>query len=69
MRPTERIEPMLALLREVWWKYPDQRLGQIIGNACRAEPTEPKGIGAYRDPFNIEDDEVWAGLGRLAGKE
>lgn len=64
MRPAERIEPMLDLLRKAWLASPDQRLGQLIGNACRDEPIEDE-VGAYRDPFNVEDDEVWANLRRM----
>lgn len=59
-RPVGRIEPMLALLREAWQANPDQRLGQLIGNAARATEFAP-----YRDPFNVEDDEMWAGLTRI----
>lgn len=71
-RPVQRIEPMLDLLRRVWEKYPDQRLGQVIGNAARLPAPEgaPSWIGGpYRDPFNVEDDEMWAGLRALASLE
>lgn len=65
-RPVERIEPMLALVRQAWLKYPDQRLGQIIGNAARDPEVENwAGHGEYRDPFNIEDDAMWEGLRRM----
>lgn len=67
-RPAERIEPMLDLLRQAWEKHPDQRLGQLIGNAGRGEPTEGEPHGRYRDPFNVEDDEMWKGLERLGGE-
>lgn len=62
-RPVDRIEPMLALLAEAWRRYPDQRLGQLIGNACRDPHGAP--MQDYRDPFNVEDDETWEGLKRL----
>lgn len=65
-RPAARIEPMLALLRAVWERHPDQRLGQLIGNAARGETTPAAPFGEYRDPFNVEDHEVWEGLRRLA---
>ena len=58
---------MLTLLAAAWRRHPDQRLGQLIGNAAR-DPVAVNefGHGEYRDPFNIEDDEMWAGLERLA---
>jgi hypothetical protein len=56
-RPIDRIAPMLAEVERVWRAHPDWRLGQVIGNAAR----EP-GHGAYRDPFNVEDDAMWQGL-------
>jgi hypothetical protein len=66
----DRIEPMLALLREAWYRYPDQRLGQLVGNAARdAEDANVFGYGRYRDPFNVEDDEMWEGLKTLAKGE
>lgn len=65
MRPPERIEPMLSLLREAWLRNPDQRLGQLVGNAAR-EPRAGDPRGRYRDPFEVEDDEMWKGLERMA---
>jgi hypothetical protein len=62
-RPVDRIDPMLTLLRAAWYANPDQRLGQIIGNACR-DPY--KATDDYRDPFTVEDDETWEGLRRMA---
>jgi hypothetical protein len=67
-RPPARIQPMLDLLRQAWEKHPDQRLGQIIGNAARRDPEKGEAVGRYRDPFNVEDDEMWKGLERLAGE-
>lgn len=55
---------MLVLLREAWVRNPDQRLGQLIGNAAR-DTSRPAGSD-YRDPFNVEDDELWKGLERMA---
>jgi hypothetical protein len=63
-RPDARIEPMLELLRLAWERFPDQRLGQLIGNAAR-DPALAAGDD-YRDPFEVEDDQVWQGLERLA---
>lgn len=64
MRPAARRVVMLALLERAWDQYPDQRLGQLIGNAGRVPSSV--GLGEYRDPFNVEDDEMWDGLRRLA---
>jgi len=66
-RPEERIDAMLKLLAAAWRRHPDQRLGQIIGNAARVENSAAE--SSYRDPFDVEDDEMWAGLQRLAGEE
>lgn len=67
MRPEQRITLMVSLIERVWRENPDWRLGQVVGNAARKhDPPLPQGMGAYRDPFNVEDDEVWAGLQRLA---
>jgi len=61
---------MLGLLEEVWRKYPDMRLGQLVANLAR-DPHRPTGIidmetgevvSNYRDPFNVEDDEMWSAL-------
>jgi hypothetical protein len=66
MRPRERIEPMVTLLHEAWSRNPDQRLGQLIGNAAR-EPRDGDPRGRYRDPFDVGDDEMWKGLERMVG--
>ena len=39
MRDPARIDPMLELVRQVWMRSPDLRLGQLIVNAVR--PGEP----------------------------
>ncbi|WP_237722793.1 hypothetical protein, partial [Singulisphaera acidiphila] len=39
MRAPERIDQVLAVVREVWYRYPDLRLGQLIVNAV--QPDEP----------------------------
>ena len=46
------MEPMFPLLREAWERNPDQRLGQLVGNAGR-EPTDGDPRGRYRDPFYV----------------
>ena len=61
-RDPNRINSCLEILRRVWNKNPDLRLGQIVCNASRD-----------RDPFYIEDDllmdlmEKVASLGEDAG--
>ena len=37
MRDVNRIEPTLARIGEIWKKYPDLRLGQLILNLGREE--------------------------------
>ena len=66
-RPAERIGPMLELIRKAWEVNPDQRLGQLVANAGR-DPERPPGED-YRDPFEVEDDELWRGLERMAKGE
>lgn len=57
MRDPDRIDRILELLRAAWKRNPDQRLGQLVLNACRGEPRWP-------DVFNVEDDKLEAGLRR-----
>lgn len=38
MRDPKRIKPLLERIRKVWTKYPDLRLGQMVGNAYRGDP-------------------------------
>ena len=35
MRDPARIDRMIELLRLVWKRYPDLRLGQLVVNLCR----------------------------------
>ena len=48
MRDPNRIEPMLQLIRDIWYKAPDLRLTQLIMNA----------LNMNLDPYYIEDDEL-----------
>jgi len=48
MRDPKRIEPILQLIREIWNKYPDLRLTQLIMNVLRMN----------QDPYYIEDDKL-----------
>jgi hypothetical protein len=70
MRNPDRIPEILQVLGEVWMKYPDLRLGQIIDNAryfnedgtLRDDPGAPA--------FITEDNLMLEGLlGILAWKE
>jgi uncharacterized protein YihD (DUF1040 family) len=55
MRDPDRIDPILALLREVWTQSPDLRLGQLIVNAIRPNQPAPQ-------VFSAEDDKLVEGL-------
>lgn len=48
MRDPKRIEPMLELIREIWYKYPDLRLTQLIMNALKMN----------QDPYYVEDEKL-----------
>ena len=45
MRDPKRIDVILTALSNIWHKYPDMRLGQLIGNVL-------EGVGLYY----VEDD-------------
>jgi len=46
MRDPNRIEPILGLIREIWHRYPDLRLTQLIMNALKMA----------KDPYYVEDE-------------
>jgi len=48
MRDPKRIEPMLQLIREVWYTCSDLRLTQLIMNALRTN----------QDPYYVEDERL-----------
>jgi uncharacterized protein YihD (DUF1040 family) len=48
MRNPERIEPMIALIRKIWYRAPDLRLTQLIMNALKMND----------DPYYVEDDKL-----------
>lgn len=52
MRDPNRIEPMLALIRKIWYEQPDLRLTQLIMNA----------LAMNKDPYYIEDEHLEASL-------
>lgn len=56
MTDTDRIDEILSLLREVWMRDPDLRLGQLVVNAARMRDPE------IVDVFNIEDGTLRKGL-------
>ena len=58
MRDPKRIDPMLAALKELWVKYPDMRLCQLMLAAS-----------GLRDPFYLEDDEFLTKLERMVKED
>ena len=50
MRDPKRIEEVLNVLRNVWYEFPDLRLGQLLINT-----TPPK---YEQEIYYIEDDEM-----------
>ncbi len=59
MRHPERIDQVLAVVREVWHRYPDLRLGQLIVNAV--QPDEP-----CSQVYSVEDTALVRKLESLA---
>jgi uncharacterized protein YihD (DUF1040 family) len=51
MRDPKRIARTLNALEHYWRRYPELRLGQIVGNFARDS-----------DPYYIEDDDLAAAL-------
>jgi hypothetical protein len=62
MRDPARIDQMLELLREVWTRSPDLRLGQLIVNAVR--PSDP-----CPEVFSIEDTVLARRFQRMLERE
>ena len=48
MRDPKRIEPILQLIRDIWYISSDLRLTQLIMNALKMN----------QDPYYIEDDKL-----------
>tara|TARA_R110002074_G_scaffold402324_1_gene606973 strand:- start:22947 stop:23138 length:192 start_codon:yes stop_codon:yes gene_type:complete len=63
MRDPDRIDPIIDKLRELWKKYPDLRLGQLVKNAIRFSPDNES------DVFMTEDDVTLKGLNYLLDHE
>lgn len=60
MRNHERIRPIMREIAQIWAKYPDMRLGQLLVNATQRPET---GLGSL---FYIEDDELLDALRAFA---
>ncbi len=58
MRDPARIDPLLELVRQVWVRSPDLRLGQLIVNAVR--PGQP-----CPEVFAVEDTVLARRLERM----
>ena len=56
MRDPDRIPEMLELLRKVWQRHPDLRLGQLVFNAARMSDA------GIEDVFSVEDGSLRKGL-------
>lgn len=62
-RNPNRIRPILDTIEQIWMRQPNQRLGQLILNACVQEPIN-KHYGPQRifqevsDIFYFEDDDL-----------
>jgi uncharacterized protein YihD (DUF1040 family) len=59
VRDPKRIETVLSILRAIWLKNPDLRLGQIVVTAARPEQPCP-------EVFSIEDEVLLQGLSEYA---
>ena len=52
MRDPDRIEPMLQLIKDIWYTQTDIRLTQMIMNA----------LEMHQDPYYVEDDRLYKAL-------
>jgi len=52
MRDPNRIEPIIQLIKEIWYTYPDLRLTQLIMNALKMN----------QDPYYVEDEKLHKAL-------
>ena len=48
MRDPKRIETVIKILTKAWKRYPDLRLGQLLGNTC----------AHIEELYYLEDDEL-----------
>lgn len=58
MRDPVRIEPLLKLIKEIWTRHPDLRLGQLLD--CAREEVDHD-----IDMFYVEDELLRVGLEAL----
>jgi len=63
MRDPARIDRMLALVREIWQRSPDLRLGQLFAAARNYTPLDNAAV-----TFHVEDDIIEDGLRTWAGE-
>ena len=55
MRDPDRLDPMLYTIRQIWQRYPDMRLGQLLVNAINPNTPCP-------EIFHAEDEVLLAKL-------
>ena len=67
MREQARIKRILEKIAEVWIKYPDQRLFQLLFNYGFFPRAEK--VGTVQDPFSLDDDIVEAHLDKILSGE
>jgi hypothetical protein len=58
-RDPERVKRVAALLTQLWTRYPQLRLGQLLCNV------DARFIS---NPFSLEDDEIEASLRKILDK-
>lgn len=63
MRDAKRIERILNLLRNVWYNFPDWRLGQLLSNIAAADGYPVK------DLFYFDDDRLERVLRKMAKED
>lgn len=68
MRDPSRIDAVLAEVRRVWEKYPDYRLGQLLGNSVNLLVIDERGMTdaeLARRILLIEESALLRGLEKL----
>ena len=59
MRDAKRIEPIMKVITDIWKKYPDMRLGQLLMNTCfNFSGKNYKGEHIENYIWNQEDEET-----------
>lgn len=67
MRNPARMHPLLSLLHELWGKYPDMRLNQLL-QMVAAHRAQRLGVEPQVDLFYLEDDALLEQLQIELGK-